>query len=149
MIEKKTKGFTLIELLVVVAIIGLLVSLISIGFGTARLKSRDARRLSDVQQVRSGLELYFAQGQGYPNTALWIPRTLISCNSQPMFTVPIDPSPVFTYTYASSGNSFPGCGGTVNSAYKLQFVTEGTTDYGPAGTYCVRPAEGVTSGVCP
>ena len=53
------KGFTLIELLVVIAIIGVLASIVLASLNTARAKSRDARRISDVKQLQLALELYF------------------------------------------------------------------------------------------
>lgn len=52
-------GFTLIELLVVIAIIGVLASIVLASLNTARRKSRDARRISDIKQIQLGLELYF------------------------------------------------------------------------------------------
>lgn len=52
-------GFTLIELLVVIAIIGVLASIVLASLNTARRKSRDARRISDVKQIQLALELYF------------------------------------------------------------------------------------------
>ncbi|MDP2676442.1 MAG: prepilin-type N-terminal cleavage/methylation domain-containing protein [bacterium] len=71
---KKTKlakeGFTLIELLVVIAIIGILASVVLASLNSARLKSRDARRIADIKQIQLALELSFdaniGTGQGYP-----------------------------------------------------------------------------------
>lgn len=60
------KGFTLIELLVVIAIIALLSTLAVVSLNNARTKSRDAKRVSDVKQIQTALELYFADQQGYP-----------------------------------------------------------------------------------
>ncbi len=61
------KGFTLIEMLVVVAIIGLLSSTILVGLGNARSKARDARRISDLRQIQTGLENYYVENnQSYP-----------------------------------------------------------------------------------
>lgn len=60
------KGFTLIELLVVIAIIALLSTLAVVALGSARLKSRDAKRLSDIKQIQTALELYFTDQDGYP-----------------------------------------------------------------------------------
>lgn len=60
------KGFTLVELLVVIAIIGLLSTLAVVSLGSARSKARDARRISDIKQVQSALELYFADQGAYP-----------------------------------------------------------------------------------
>lgn len=60
------KGFTLIELLVVIAIIALLSTLAVVALGSARQKSRDAKRLSDVKQIQTALELYFTDQNGYP-----------------------------------------------------------------------------------
>ena len=42
------KGFTLVELLVVIAIIALLSTLSVVALNSARVKSRDARRLSTL-----------------------------------------------------------------------------------------------------
>lgn len=63
------KGFTLIELLVVIAIIGILSSVVLASLSTARQKSRDAKRISDVGQIQLALELFFDANQSYPRTA--------------------------------------------------------------------------------
>ena len=62
------KGFTLIELLVVISIIGLLSSVVLASLNTARAKSRDARRISDIRQIRNALELYKDSTGYYPTT---------------------------------------------------------------------------------
>jgi len=55
---KNKKGFTLIELLVVIAIIGLLSTLAVVSLNGARVKARDARRVSDISAIRTALEMY-------------------------------------------------------------------------------------------
>lgn len=65
----RTAGFTLIELLVVIAIIGLLSSVILASLSTARQKSRDARRLADLNQIALALELYYDTNRAYPITS--------------------------------------------------------------------------------
>jgi len=54
-----SKGFTLVELLVVIAIIGILATLILLQLGVARSRARDVKRIADVNQLRSAIELYF------------------------------------------------------------------------------------------
>ncbi|HEY9481219.1 MAG TPA: prepilin-type N-terminal cleavage/methylation domain-containing protein [Candidatus Paceibacterota bacterium] len=61
------KGFTLIELLVVIAIIGLLSSIVLASLNTARIKSRDAARLSALRQVQIALEYYYDKHGRYPD----------------------------------------------------------------------------------
>src|SRR4030042_5957827 len=56
---RKQKGFTLIELLVVIAIIGFLSTRAVVALNNARQKSRDAKRVADVKQMQTALELYF------------------------------------------------------------------------------------------
>src|SRR3990167_7007823 len=63
------KGFTLIELLVVVAIIGLLSTLAVVALSSARLKARDSKRLSDLKQIQTALELYYTDKSEYPTEA--------------------------------------------------------------------------------
>jgi prepilin-type N-terminal cleavage/methylation domain-containing protein len=63
------KGFTLIELLVVIAIIGLLSTLAVVALNSARQKSRDSKRVADIKQIQTSLELYFADQNGYPTAA--------------------------------------------------------------------------------
>jgi prepilin-type N-terminal cleavage/methylation domain-containing protein len=66
---KKTRGFTLIELLVVIAIIGLLSSVILASLNSARIKGRDARRVSDLTQIQVALELYYDKYNYYPKSS--------------------------------------------------------------------------------
>lgn len=63
------KGFTLIELLVSITIIAVLISVGVVTFGSATRRSRDARRKSDVEQLRSALEMYRADNNAYPSSA--------------------------------------------------------------------------------
>ena len=63
---KKARGFTLIELLVVIAIIGLLSTLAVVALNSAREKARDAKRVADVRQIQTALELFFNTNSGYP-----------------------------------------------------------------------------------
>ncbi len=64
---QQRKGFTLIELLVVIAIIGVLASVVLASLNTARLKARDARRISDFRQLKIALAFYFDKYGKYPN----------------------------------------------------------------------------------
>ncbi len=64
--KKYTRGFTLIELLVVIAIIGILASVVLVSLNSARSKGKDARIISDVQQIRTALESGY-NGSGYPD----------------------------------------------------------------------------------
>ena len=65
---KKITGFTLIELLVVISIIGFLASMAVFALNTARLKSRTAKRVADLKQISTALEMYYDTNNGYPNS---------------------------------------------------------------------------------
>ena len=115
----KRKGFTLIELLVVIAIIGLLSTLAVVALGSARLKARDAKRLSDLKQIQTALELYYTDKTDYPagngvtlgagnflclNGTGWHAGTIADpCATPYMGAVPPDPLAAqnYVYTYAA------------------------------------------------
>ncbi|MBT3413276.1 MAG: prepilin-type N-terminal cleavage/methylation domain-containing protein [Candidatus Jacksonbacteria bacterium] len=64
----KPKGFTLIELLVVIAIIGLLSTLAVVSLNTARERSRDSKRITDIKAIQTGMEFFLNDNQGYPRS---------------------------------------------------------------------------------
>lgn len=136
---RKERGFTLIELLVVIAIIGILSSVVLASLNTARQKSRDARRISDVKQLQLALELSFDSNGTYPaNVAALVTDGFIPA-------APADPSTGSGYTYEqlSSGADYV-LRATLeadNSALDSDMDgTIGTTDCADAAfQYCVQP----------
>lgn len=59
---KNKKGFTLIELLVVIAIIAILAGLVILRIGNASGDARNAKRDSDMSQIKSAIEQYRIAG---------------------------------------------------------------------------------------
>ncbi|NCD01236.1 prepilin-type N-terminal cleavage/methylation domain-containing protein, partial [bacterium] len=103
--KTKKQGFTLIELLVVIAIIGLLATLSLVALNSARQKSRDAKRVADIKQMQTALELYYNDNDAYPSASSALSPTY-------MGTVPTPPSPADgtcgtanVYTYASQDSN--------------------------------------------
>lgn len=105
--KKFSKGFTLIEMLIVITIIALLASLILVGMGGARAKTRDSRRIADLHNVMNALELYYAKNSNYPVSSDWntLSTTLIN-EDIGVSRIPQDPlhsSPTAnTYYYGAS-----------------------------------------------
>lgn len=60
------KGFTLIELMIVIAIIGILAAIAIPQFAKYRRKAYNSSALSDLKNVRTEIEAYYADHDSYP-----------------------------------------------------------------------------------
>lgn len=128
---KKHRGFTLIELLVVIAIIGLLSTLSVVSLNNARARARDARRVSDVKQIQTALELYYNDVGIYPGGNPISTGSIANGTTVYMTSIPTAPTPAdcttaaynsYTYTQRSSGAS-----------YTLSYCVGQTISGGPTG----------------
>ena len=129
---KKQKGFTLIELLVVIAIIAILSTVVMAGLNSARLKGRDAKRLSDIKQVQAALELYYDSNSGYLSAASGNLHAQLSTAAflTYMNPLPTNPSPGgATYTYVGTA-----------SAYTIGFTLEGPSGSLTTGAHTATPS---------
>lgn len=101
------QGFTLIELLVVIAIIGVLASVVLASLNTARRKSRDARRITDLKQVQLALELYFDASGEYPFSGVSPNFAIDLAVLRPTYIPALsdDPSPGRDYYYRALNDS--------------------------------------------
>ena len=98
------KGFTLIELLVAMAIMIVIMAAALVSYTGTRKTARDAKRKSDLESIRSALELYRSDNGGYPLPATW--RTDIA----PAYMESIPPDPLSTQMYAYGNPTPPICG---------------------------------------
>ena len=124
----KKKGFTLIELLVVVAIIGLLATLSIVALNNARARARDAKRVADVKQVQTALELYYNDNGSYPATIPTSGVTIASGTTVYMNQIPVAPTP-FDGGCTAGNNAYvyAGTAQTYTLTYCLGFATGGLT----------------------
>lgn len=136
------KGFTLIELLVVIAIIGLLSTLAVVALGSVREKGRDTKRVADLKQMSTALELYYTENSAYPEAAVAITLggtntaclnasgfAVTGCTDPFMAVVPSDPGDS-SYSYVSAdGTTFTI---TVTLEGKVENL-EGETTATPGG----------------
>src|SRR3989344_9166018 len=95
-ISRRTSGgFTLVEILTVVGVIAVISALVFAYVNVSRKSGRDARRLSDVAQLKNSLELYYTDHTRYPvSLDLLFPDYIPS--------LPRDPSGG-TYRYSALG----------------------------------------------
>ncbi len=119
------KGFTLVEILVTATIIGLLSTIGISGFQAITRSGRDALRKSDLEQLRSALEIYKSENQKYSTATTSCVADLTSAYINPY---PVDPSkttykycyvpaadPALTYdlcAHLENGDASDNCGGT-------------------------------------
>ena len=130
---RRAGGFTLFELLVSISIIAVLTAVAVVSFGGLNRKTRDARRISDLEKIRLSLEAVKQVGNTYPvNLTTLVGSSLLE-------KIPTDPKGVgYTYAYSVGDSNYTyalcaymedlgsttvstGCGscGTSNCNYKV------------------------------
>jgi len=105
------KGFTLIELLVVSTIIIVLMSIGIVSYRGVQKKSRDAKRKSDLEQVRAALEMYRSDSDdnSYPGNN-WSSMTNALEGGGYLHSSPVDPKGgYYIYRPGSGGYTYILC----------------------------------------
>jgi prepilin-type N-terminal cleavage/methylation domain-containing protein len=146
--RNKAGGFTMIELLVVISIIGLLGSIMLVAINAQRQKSRDAKRLSDMNQVFKAFELYFNDNFRYPTSQGNDSMTLDSINPNPPLVpkylnrLPVAVTPADgNCTTANNSYIFNTVGVPSNgSSYAINFCLGGDTGSLSAGRHTLTPS---------
>lgn len=139
---RRPQGFTLIELLVVIAIIGLLSTLAVVALGSAREKARDSKRLSDIKQTQTALELYFTDQNKYAaGTSLVLGGSSAKCLDKDGFKASGCAAPIYMDVVPSNptpgGADYSYTGS--DSTYTINFTLEGVSGALAAGAHTATP----------
>lgn len=133
----------------VIAIIGILAAVVLVSLNSARSKSRDARRIADVRQIQTAMELFYNDNTSYPDDGGVTPTMT---DGTPAFntylvTWPTAPAPEDgTCTAAQNTYTYQGrnAGDTLDDAsdpafYQVSFCLGSVTGGYAAGTHIARP----------
>ncbi len=106
----RQRGYTFVEILVVVTIIAVIAGISAVSYSGITKSSRDARRMSDIEMIRSALELYRSETGYYPDLSAdsqgcldvaEIADTSVTPSVSYLNLVPKDPKhPDMCYTYS-------------------------------------------------
>ena len=131
--RKTRKGFTLVELLIVMGIIAIFGGMTAVISVTGNLqKGRDGRRQTDLEAIRSALEIYRSDNGTYPPGSP--PAGVSGLSPTYMTTVPTDPkTPTLQYPYAGLPAGCTGAQSNRCTTYNLCATREITTPL----AYCV------------
>ena len=110
----------------------------------ARKSARDAKRIADVKQMQTALELYFNDWQTYPTTLTG--STTIASGTVYMVTIPTVPTPADGT--CSSSNVYTYAQKDTGASYVIKFCLGGQVGNLNAGPQCATPGGIVTTASC-
>jgi uncharacterized protein (TIGR02145 family)/prepilin-type N-terminal cleavage/methylation domain-containing protein len=139
------KAFTLIELLVAIAIIGILATIAVVALQQARQSARDSKRIADVKQIQTALELYYNYNSEYP--AEITNNQIADGTTVYMEIVPTAPTPADGDCDTSS-NQYTYIVGEDNATYTLSFCLGSQVGGLSYGDKCAIPG-GLLDSACP
>ncbi len=149
--KKFTQGFTLIELLVVIAIIGILASIVLVSLNGARAKGRDAKRISELQQISRAIAVADADPAVNFVGCTGTPKDLKTCTTPAGLTVFADPTTPGTVCSLSAALGGTTCQYAVSLAngldgtpttqnWRVRISLEGAAGTLSAGGVCIGSA---------
>ena len=141
--SNKQNGFTVLELLVVIAIIIILAAISILALNGKRAKARDAKRESDIRQIRTALEFYYSDENEYPiieqAMALGVANAQKLCSkneggfvsaetecSQKVYMAEVPTDPLTSQSYIYTGS---------DKGYDISYTTEKETALGQVGVF--------------
>ena len=158
-IRLNKSAFTLIELLVVIAIIGLLATISIVALNQARSKARDARRVTDMHQLVTAINMYVSQYGEYPpvvdgssgvdssSNDIFMPNLISAGLVSDDIKDPWNNKSFFYYLYADSSAAafYPNyCASPAK--FVLRFSLENNTELTGFADHCVSVSQSSTSG---
>jgi prepilin-type N-terminal cleavage/methylation domain-containing protein len=143
--NKQKKAFTLVELIVVITILAILWTIAFISFQWYSKQARDSRRISDIANIKTSLELFILNSWYYPQPdivswwswavyyswdLLWIQWSVwnnVTTNlSKNLPNKPLDPLFEIEYTYSVTNNNNEY---QVMALYELEISNNNLIDY--------------------
>ncbi|HLC94551.1 MAG TPA: type II secretion system protein [Patescibacteria group bacterium] len=131
--KQKTRGFTLLEILIVASIIMLLAVAGVVSYSSLNRSSRDARRKSDIEQMRAAFEQWRSDYGSYPSVTVDCSVTsgLVSGSITYLATIPKDPQcTTRSYYYVT--------------AAKADYVIAAALEIPPSPASCVSLPGGIS-----
>ncbi|MFA5644648.1 MAG: type II secretion system protein, partial [Patescibacteria group bacterium] len=139
-------AFTLVELLVVIAIIGVLATLAMVSIQSARIKARDTKRIADIKQIQTALELFFNDNGLYPASTS-VTSSINSGTKVYMEVYPQAPTPPDGDCTEESNQYVYTEAGEDNGSYSVSFCIGSQSANLNSGDKCATPM-GILNSSC-
>lgn len=134
---KTLNGFTLVEILVAIAIIGIVFGVVISSGSALQKRSRDTQRQSDLRQIQSALQQYYADQSYYPLTLNYGGELKSPDGSKTyLTTIPTEPQATPPYCYQpQSSQTITSCDNNTARCYFYNLYAKLENPAGAAMSY--------------